>query len=145
VTGTVVFDVNILVSAVLAPGGTPALTLHAAVDRGWDIRRSVPIVQRLVEATSRSRFYGRLDSRLVGEFLRVFQQYAIVLEPDLSVAGVCDDEEDDLVLGTAVAANADFLVTGDKGLLRIAEYRGVRIASATTFLDVLNGPAVGTG
>ena len=51
---------------------------------------------------------------------------ALVVEPDPSVSGVCDDAEDDHVLGTAVAANADYLVTGDRGLLRVGEYRGVR-------------------
>lgn len=65
--------------------------------------------------------------------------------PDSSVRDICDDEEDDLVLGTAVAAKADFLVTGDKGLLRVGEYRGVRIVRAATFLDVLQDPAGGTG
>ena len=54
--------------------------------------------------------------------------------PDPSVTGGADDEEDDLVLGTAVAAGADFLVTGDTGLLRIGEYRGVRIVTARQFL-----------
>lgn len=88
--------------------------------------------ERLTEAQRR----GNLDA---------VWQLSEPCDPDLSVQGVCDDGEDDLVLGTAVAANADFLVTGDKGLLRIAEYRGVRIVSATTFLDVLHGPAGGTG
>jgi predicted nucleic acid-binding protein len=54
---------------------------------------------------------------------------------------VADDEEDDLVLGTAVAANADVLVTGDPGLLRIGEYRGVRIVTAREFLDILGEQA----
>lgn len=45
------------------------------------------------------------------------------------------DLEDDLVLGTAVAAHADFLVTGDKGLLAIGGYRGVRIVTAEQFLS----------
>jgi predicted nucleic acid-binding protein len=39
-----------------------------------------------------------------------------------------------MVLGTAVAAGADYLVTGDAGLLAIGEYRGVRIVSAREFL-----------
>ena len=67
------------------------------------------------------------------------------VEPDLSVSGVCDDTEDDLVLGTAVKANADYLVTGDKGLLQIGEYRGVLIVDAATFLVLVrdgHGPGV---
>ena len=59
------------------------------------------------------------------------------VEPDPTVRGVAPDREDDLVLGTAVKANADFLVTGDKGLLAIGEYRGVRIVTADAFLSIL--------
>lgn len=58
-------------------------------------------------------------------------------EPDPSVRGVAPDAEDDLVLATAVAAQADFLVTGDKGMLAIGTYRGVAIVTAREFLALL--------
>lgn len=58
-------------------------------------------------------------------------------KPDPSVRGIAPDLEDDLVLGTAVAANADYLVTGDNGLLDLVEYPGVRIVTATQFLDIV--------
>jgi len=43
-----------------------------------------------------------------------------------------------LVLGTAVAAGADYLVTGDAGLLRIGEFRGVQIVTAREFLVLID-------
>jgi predicted nucleic acid-binding protein len=55
-------------------------------------------------------------------------------DPDPSVRGVAADLEDDLVLGTAIAANADFLVTGDKAMLALEEHQGVRIVTAERFL-----------
>lgn len=57
--------------------------------------------------------------------------------PAPSVRGIAPDAEDDLVLGTAVKAEADFLVTGDRGLLAIGEYRGLRIVTADAFLTIL--------
>jgi len=50
------------------------------------------------------------------------------------VRGIAPDQEDDLVLGTAVTARAHFLVTGDKRLLALKENRGVRIVTAEEFL-----------
>ena len=47
------------------------------------------------------------------------------------------DEEDDLVLATAVAARADYLVTGDRYLLEIGAFRGIPIVTPRAFLDVL--------
>jgi predicted nucleic acid-binding protein len=44
------------------------------------------------------------------------------------------------VLGTAVAAEADFLVTGDKGLLAVGHYGEIQIVTAEEFLAYLEGP-----
>lgn len=138
-TSKVVFDVNILVSAVAALGGAPARALQAALEQEWDIVGSAHIVQKLIEVLSRPRFSGRLSNSALNAFLREYQHYAVRVVPDPSVSGVGDDAEDDLVLGTAVAANSGYLVMGDKGLLQIGEYRRVRIVDATGFLDILKG------
>ena len=55
--------------------------------------------------------------------------------PELSV--VPDDPKDDMVVATAVAAKADYLVTGDEKLLRLGSFHGVRIVTPRAFLDVL--------
>lgn len=133
----VVFDVNILVSAIISPNGAPALAYLAALEQAWMIGRSGHIVSRLMDVLGRPRFHGRLPNDRLNDFLGGFQGYAEPFTPDPSVTGVADDEEDDLVLGTAVAADADYLVTGDPGLLRIGTYRGVKIVTAREFLVIL--------
>ena len=56
------------------------------------------------------------------------------VKPAEGIHGVAPDDEDDLILATAVAADADFLVTGDKGLLALGEFRGIPIVSPREFL-----------
>jgi uncharacterized protein len=51
---------------------------------------------------------------------------------------VCRDPDDDVVLGTAVAAKADVIVTGDDDLLVLRRYRGSRILSPRRFLEFLD-------
>lgn len=128
---------NILISAVIAPDGAPARALQSALEQGWDVRTSSHIVQKLIEVLGRPRFYGRLSNAALNAFLVEYQYDAVRVVPDPSISGVCDDEEDDLVLGTAVTAEADYLGTGDKGILRVGEYRGVRIVDAATFLVLI--------
>lgn len=65
---------------------------------------------------------------------------AALVTPADDVHGVAEDDEDDLVLATAVAANADYLVTGDKYLLRIGEFRGIPIVFPREFLDLMLPP-----
>lgn len=57
--------------------------------------------------------------------------------PTTTVRGGGEDLEDDLVLATAIAGEARFLVTGDKHLQRIDHYQGTIILSPRQFLDVL--------
>lgn len=138
-TGRVVFDVNVLVSAALAPGGTPARAIAAAVERRWTIVGSLHITSKLVEVLDRPRFDGRLTNRELSTFLTGYRQVSTDYDPDLSVKGVADDEEDDRVLGTAVAGRADLIVTGDKGLLALGSFVGIPIVTARTFLDLIDG------
>jgi predicted nucleic acid-binding protein len=48
------------------------------------------------------------------------------------------DPKDDMVVATAVAAGADYLVTGDRRhLLSLREYEGIRIVTPRQFLDFI--------
>ena len=56
--------------------------------------------------------------------------------PELHV--VTNDPKDDPIIATAVAAKADYLVTGDRAhLLPLQQYEGVQILSPKEFLDIL--------
>jgi predicted nucleic acid-binding protein len=45
--------------------------------------------------------------------------------------------EDDLILATAVSAQADYLVTGDNALLGLGAFQDVMTLSSRAFLDLL--------
>jgi putative PIN family toxin of toxin-antitoxin system len=51
---------------------------------------------------------------------------------------VCRDKDDDVVLATALAGNADVIVTGDEDLLVLRTFRGIRILSPRQFLELLD-------
>lgn len=137
-TFTVVLDVNVLASAAVTKEGHPGIIVDDAVDGIYRLVLSDHILWKLNDVLRRPYFAHRLefDSRI--RFLTKLNAAASLEQPDPAVSGVCDDEEDDLVLGTTVAAGADYLVTGDKGLLRIGAYQGVRIVGAAEFLDLIH-------
>jgi predicted nucleic acid-binding protein len=70
---------------------------------------------------------------------------ALIVVPDAGVRGVATHPEDDVVLATGVSAGADFLVTGDRKLLQLGTYRGVRITTCTSFLEALADAAQAPG
>ena len=59
------------------------------------------------------------------------------MAPDLTIRGIAVDDEDDVILGTAVAGEVDYLVTGDKPLRALGRHQNVVILSPREFLDIL--------
>ena len=49
---------------------------------------------------------------------------------------VCEDPDDDKFLGCAVASGCSVVVSGDKHLLRVSGYRGVKVLKAREFLQL---------
>ena len=60
-----------------------------------------------------------------------------VVKPANIPANVCRDSTDLAVIGTAVAARAEYLVTGDSDLLSLKRYRKVRIVSPRQFWEAI--------
>lgn len=58
----------------------------------------------------------------------------VIATPALDHA-VSADPDDDKFIACALAAGASFLVSGDRHLLEVGEYRGVRIVKPRAFLD----------
>lgn len=63
---------------------------------------------------------------------------ARLVVPVDTIHGVCDDEEDDLVLATAIAGGVRYLVSGDKGMRNIGRYQDVTILTPRAFLNLLD-------
>ena len=133
----VVLDVNIIVSGFLKGDGAPA-----SIAKLWEQQRIVvAISERMIETAlyvwKQPYFAKRASDVDVNLAVSLMKEQAELVIPDPSVTGVADDDEDDQVLGAAVSAGADFLVTGDRGLLVIGAYRGIRIVTAREFLTLL--------
>ncbi|MGA2798603.1 MAG: putative toxin-antitoxin system toxin component, PIN family, partial [Thermoguttaceae bacterium] len=48
---------------------------------------------------------------------------------------ICRDPQDDMILATAIAGNAECIVTGDEDLIVIGRYASVRILRPREFID----------
>jgi putative PIN family toxin of toxin-antitoxin system len=137
-----VLDTNVLVSAILLPAGIPARILLAAFAAVFSCFASEVIVSEVLVTLGRDRVRRkyRLDPARISQ-VRTFLESRPVLVPiTATVQGVASHPEDDLILATAVSAQADYLVTGDRQLLALGAFQGVQIVSPRDFLAVLNLP-----
>ena len=131
----VVFDTNVFLRALINPKGINA-RLVQSLDR-YLIVTSPAILEEVVEVLSRpellrSKAIRELDAdRLVG-----LLRQAPLVTPSVKVS-VCRDPDDNKFLEAALAAKAEYVVTGDKDLRDIGEYEGIKIRYPQEFLSDL--------
>ncbi|HEY0968339.1 MAG TPA: putative toxin-antitoxin system toxin component, PIN family [Opitutaceae bacterium] len=124
-----VLDTNVLLSAILVPGSCRELLKGRALAHIWF--SSPGLLAELAE-----KLAGKLalDPERTPLYL-VYRQRAHLVTPAPLPAPVSRDPDDDLVLATALAAEADVIITGDKDLLVLDAYAGIRIRSPRQFSD----------
>lgn len=135
----IVLDSSTLVSAFLSPTGSPAGLLARTGEGAFTIYVSTEILTETARALSRKRITDRYahGPEDVERFVTVLAQTAELVSDLPEVRAVSRDPNDDVIIATAVAAKADYLVTGDNDLLVLGEYQGVRIVTPRQFLELL--------
>ncbi len=126
----VVFDTNILVSALTLPGGRADSALRRIVGGEDSLAVSRSIIDELLSVLARKFAYDREALSRVAVFLADLGEF---VEPKQSFR-ILADEPDNRILECAVAAGADLIVTGDRAMLAEAEFRGIRIVSLREYL-----------
>ena len=126
-----VLDTNIAVSAVLW-GGNPQQILDLADDQRVKLFTSRPLMAELVGVLGRPKFRPKfLQHRKTP--LQLAARYALATE-FVTLRSlprtVPSDPDDDAVIATGIAADADLIVTGDGDLLALHPYRGIQILNA---------------
>jgi putative PIN family toxin of toxin-antitoxin system len=61
-----------------------------------------------------------------------------IVEVTDEVKGICTDPDDDKFIACAIAASADFIVTGDSALCDVGKYRSVKIIKAFDLLKMMD-------
>ena len=132
-----VLDTNVVASAMLW-GGTPKLLLQARRERRVELYTSTPLLAELTDILGRSKFAKKITASLltVDQLVDHYVELVQVVRP-IPTPRIVSDPDDDVVIGTALAAKADLLVTGDRPLLSVSEYQGVRIVSVTEALELI--------
>ncbi len=132
-----VLDTNVLVSGFLWEG-KPRQLLDLGPGKDIVFCTSAPVLAELDNVLSRRKFAKRVANSLLSieQFVGSYLREAISVHP-VPTPRIVSDADDDVVIGTALAAKADFIVTGDHALLAVAEYAGIRIVSATEALRIL--------
>jgi putative PIN family toxin of toxin-antitoxin system len=114
----VVFDTNVVVSALLFPNGRLAWLRQRWRESGVVSLVSPATVQELRRVLAYPKFRLSQPSHL--ELLALYLPYCESLDPEEKCPIVCRDAKDQPLLDLAHSGKADLLVTGDDDLLALA-------------------------
>jgi putative PIN family toxin of toxin-antitoxin system len=126
----VVFDTNILVSALVFPGGRGEAALRRIIEEQDQLVVSKPILDELLGILARKFSRDAEELAHVAVFL---SDLATLVKPRRRLH-VVKDEPDNRILECAITGRAAAIVTGDRALLALREYHGVRIISLRDYL-----------
>jgi uncharacterized protein len=116
----VVLDTNVLVSGLAYPGSIPGRIVGIWRQGGLDVVLSRYILDELVRVLPRlSRIH--LSSSEIRDLADSLMFLADIVEPDAEQDSSLRDPADQPVLATLRASKAEYLITGDKDLLALAE------------------------
>jgi len=115
-----VLDTNVLVSGVAYPRSTPGRILETWRVGGLSVVLSQHILSELIRVLPRLP-QVELTPMQIRELAEILRLRAEIAEPDSQLDPNLRDPNDQLVLATLRVSKADYLITGDKDLLALAD------------------------
>ena len=129
----VVIDTNVLVSSFF--GGIPGEVLALWESGTIELCLTAEILEEYMKILERLKLSEQRRDDLLELFRQGHHCHFISRTPSLKL---CDDPDDDKFLEAAVALKAKVVVSGDKALLRVREYVGIRVLTPKEFLQAFS-------
>ena len=131
-----VLDTNVLLSALRTDTTPPATILDKWSTGAFRLVTSSEQIEEFKRAARYSKLRGLLPRAAIGKLVNRLRAAEIIVER-LRRPGDSPDPGDDYLLAMAVAAEVDYLVTGDKALLRLGQVAATRIVTPRRFASLL--------
>jgi putative PIN family toxin of toxin-antitoxin system len=129
-------DTNVLVSALAYQRGKPQEFLRPALDGKINLTVSQHILNEMADVLAR-KFDASEEE--ISEARAVVRKAARTVRPSVQIDVIKDDPADNRILECGVSAGADYIVTGDKDLLRPGSYDSIKILKVSDFLKIAPG------
>ena len=138
----VVLDTNVLVSAILSPGGTAAQILQLGRVGRFELVFSSDTIREHLQVLRYPKIRKLLERRnlsldTVESFLEQLTRISIPVPAKIKIDAIQEDPSDNIFLACAVEGNADYVVSGDHHLKDLGAYQGIEILHPAAFLEII--------
>jgi len=141
----VVFDTNVVISALLSPKGSPAKLIDLWELETFDLATSLQLLDELERALEYEHVkkYFKQPQEKISALLKRIKTVGIIVDPQFELDVIGDDPDDNQVLECAVAANASYIISGDDHVIGLENYQGIVVLPPAGFLTLLDAARKG--
>ena len=126
-----VFDSNILISALVFPGKQAEKAILRIIEGRERLLVSKPILDEVLEVLARK--FAR-DPEELARVAVLLSELGDMVRPKRRIRKLKDDA-DNRILECAASGAADLIVTGDQDFLDLGAFEGVRLLSLRAYLE----------
>jgi uncharacterized protein len=132
----VIFDTNVLVSAMLRSHSTPNKAVQYALANSFRVLASEATLLELLAIATRTKFDRYTSPPKRDYFVKNIASIADII-PITRTITLCRDPKDNKFLELAVCGAADYLITGDDDLLALHPFEATSILTPAQFLAII--------
>ncbi|MFH1504440.1 MAG: putative toxin-antitoxin system toxin component, PIN family [Candidatus Omnitrophota bacterium] len=135
----VVLDTNQFVSGLISKEGAPAKILNAWREHTFILICSYEILEEIKQTLQYphiTKKYNLSEENTIS-LISLIEHEAIMIPETAKINVIKGDPDDDKIIACAVGAEADYIVSGDKHLLSLREYKNIPIIPAAEFLRII--------
>lgn len=135
-----VLDANVIISALIQPKGASGRIVASLLEENsFELVLSPAILAEIRRALTypKVRKYIKVSDEDLDLAVAALALVAQPVEGILRVDAVAEDADDNKYIEAALEGRAQFIVSGDRHLKSLKSYRGIRIVTPRTFLELL--------
>lgn len=138
----VVLDTNVLISAsFIKISPIPNRIYQALKDQQFILITSPSIIEEIDDVLSRDYIIKRthMTARQRKRFIQEIINFSLLISEKSDLQIIKADPDDDKFLHAAIEGDADCIVSGDRHLLNLKAYEGIKILTPKDFLQFMFG------
>ena len=135
----IVLDTNVWLSAVFWDGEANKI-INKAINEKIKIIITKEILSEIAEVLNREAKFQKFikDKKTkIGNLIRTILSFSILIETKSKIELIKQDPDDNIILEAALDGKADYILSYDKHLLNMLEFRKIKILEPREFLKLL--------
>ena len=130
----IVLDANIFVSSFFW-GGNPRMVLERVIEGIDELFVTKEILDETDEVMGRPKFHA--DKEEIDYFINSLEEIGNKIIPKRRIKNGSRDKTDNKYIECGIAANVNYIISGDVHLLELREYENIKIITAKNYLETI--------